>query len=99
VLPRETDESRQPIGLRSGDAPAERRQPVITPPFIVDIGGRTARRFDDPTVFQHAVQRAIEGPWFELQGAVGEARNLLQDAVAVTFFPGKGEQDVEFDWT
>src|SRR6185436_7850423 len=61
------------------------------------IGRRPACRLDDPAVFQHAVERAIERAWLELQLAFGEGGDLLQQAVPVTLLFREGEEDVEFD--
>ena len=59
--------------------------------------GRPACRFDDPAVFQHPVERAVERAGLELQLAFGEDGDLLQQAVAVTLLFREGEEDVEFD--
>src|SRR5205814_3372930 len=84
-------------GLRRCDAPPERRQPVVAPPLVVQIRGRTSRGLDDPAVLEHAMQRAIERSGLELQLAVGEAGHFLQQAVPVTLLGGEREEDVELD--
>ena len=94
---RDADEPPQPIGFGGRDPFPERRQAVVPPPFVVQVGGGAARRLGNPSVLEHPVQRPVERAGLELQFAVSEGRNLLEDVVAMALLRREGEQDVEFD--
>ena len=76
-------QAEQSLGLRRGDATAGRRQPVVPAPLVVLVGRRTPGGLRDPAILQHAVQRAVQRAGLELQFAVGQAGDLLQQSVAV----------------
>ncbi len=91
------DESPQSVRLRACDPPADRCQPVVLPPLVVDIGGGPARRFRDPPVAEHPVEGAVQSARLQLDVAIGQSRDFLKNGVAMAFFAGQSEQDVEFD--
>src|SRR4051812_34554408 len=97
VRARDRHQAPQPVSFAAGDATPHRGQPVVLPPLVVEIDRRPARRFGDPAVLQHSVQRAIQRARLQLDLAVGQPGDFLEDGVAVTLFASESEQHVELD--
>src|SRR5262245_48972883 len=97
VHPRHRHKARDPVGFGGGHAAAEGRQTVIAAPFVVQIGRRPAARLDNPPVAEHPMQRAVQRARLDLQVALGEACDLLENGVAMKVVARQGEQDVELN--
>ena len=72
-----------------GDAAAQRRQPVIPPPLVVQRRVGPLVGLDDQAVGQRPLDQSVEGAGAEADGAVGALRDLPDDGVAVLVSVGE----------
>src|SRR6185503_10618175 len=94
-MPGGIDQIGEPFRFAFGDRQALRRQPVVAPAILVGLVVQRDRQLLDQAVDQHALNRAVERARAEARLAVGEALDVLHDAVAVRFAVGKRQEDVE----
>src|SRR5437867_4895136 len=74
---------------------SERRDPVIPPPLVVQLGGRTLPGFYDQTLLEHALDRPVQSPGAEFQLAARASRHVLDNCVSVPVFICKRHENVE----
>ena len=85
----------QPPGLAPGGREPLRRQPVVAPAIFVRFVVERDGQLLDQAVHQHSLNRAVQGARAQPGIAVGEALDVLHDAVAVRLAVGEREQDVK----
>src|SRR5690349_11076921 len=89
------DQVGEPICFSLGDRETPRREPVVAPAILVALAVQRDDQFLDQSVDQHALNRAIQRARAEASLAVGEALDVLHDAVAMRFAVGESEEDVK----
>ena len=83
------------LHLCRGGTAAFRGDAVITTPFVVSWPGAIVD-LDNPALFKHSLNRAVERSRAHLQLAAGARRNFLHDGVAVAVLIGKRNQNVKY---
>jgi len=79
----DADEGLEPIRFRPGHLQAERRQPVVPAPFVVELGRGTLVAFLDQPLFDHPLNRTVERTGAHAHRTVGSRSDFQNDGVAV----------------
>src|SRR5262249_34173839 len=91
----ELDHLRQSARLGLRDRAPERCDAIVTAPLVVLADLRTRALFDQQTLLEHALDRAVERAGLDLYRTVGARGGVLDDGVPVAIGVGEGDQDVE----
>lgn len=93
--PRHPDQLAEAARFRSRRGGAERRDPVIATPLVVELGRRPIRGLDQKSLLEHSLNRSIQGARAHPKRAVGARLDVLDDPVAVPILVGERQEDVE----
>jgi len=91
----DSDQVLQPTAFSGEDAPAERREPVISPSDIIQFGGGTVTRLFDEICVYEPLECPIQRRWPQPDFAIRPVQDLLHDRVAVLVLVRKREKHVE----
>jgi hypothetical protein len=74
---------------------AQWREPVVAPPLVVLVAGRTFVELFDETRLEEPRERAVERACVQRHGALGALRDVPTDSVAVLLAADERQQHVE----
>src|SRR5258706_11838547 len=92
---RQLDELRETPGLGASHRCSERRDPIISTPFIVELRRGTIPRLDQEALLEHPLNGAIQRSRTEPQLAVRACGDVLNDRVAMAVLIGDGHENVK----